>query len=79
MNNKMKNWIDTMLCVSDVICNLEGSLHRDLMVGYNKNIRPMENHGDITDVKIKMTLTNLISLVKLCMCVYTQDKYVCNL
>lgn len=68
-----------MLCVSDVICNLEGSLHRDLMVGYNKNIRPMENHGDIIDVKIKMTLTNLISLVKLCMCVYTQGKYVCNL
>jgi len=36
------------------------------MVGYNKNIRHMEHHGDITDVKIKMTLTNLISLVKLC-------------
>uniref|UniRef100_A0A8C2A3T4 Cholinergic receptor, nicotinic, gamma n=1 Tax=Cyprinus carpio TaxID=7962 RepID=A0A8C2A3T4_CYPCA len=57
-------WLWTLLSLSfsDVICNLEGSLHRDLMVGYNKNIRPMENHGDITDVKIKMTLTNLISL-----------------
>lgn len=40
------------------------------MVGYNKNIRPMENHGEITNVKIKMTLTNLISLVKLCMCLH---------
>lgn len=40
------------------------------MVGYNKNIRPMEHYGDITDVKIKMTLTNLISLVKLCLCLH---------
>ncbi|KAG7248760.1 hypothetical protein CRUP_005187, partial [Coryphaenoides rupestris] len=32
------------------------------MKGYNKNIRPMENTGDITQVYIKMTLTNLISL-----------------
>uniref|UniRef100_A0A8C9X3L9 Cholinergic receptor, nicotinic, gamma n=1 Tax=Sander lucioperca TaxID=283035 RepID=A0A8C9X3L9_SANLU len=30
--------------------------------GYNKNVRPMENSGDITQVDIKMTLTNLISL-----------------
>ncbi|XP_051557591.1 acetylcholine receptor subunit gamma-like [Myxocyprinus asiaticus] len=45
-----------------VVCNLEGSLHKDLMIGYNKNIRPVEHHGDITNVKIKMTLTNLISL-----------------
>lgn len=33
------------------------------MKGYNKNVRPMENSGDITQVDIKMTLTNLISLV----------------
>uniref|UniRef100_A0A8C1RNY4 Cholinergic receptor, nicotinic, gamma n=1 Tax=Cyprinus carpio TaxID=7962 RepID=A0A8C1RNY4_CYPCA len=68
-----------VLCVSDVICNLEGSLHRDLMVGYNKNIRPMENHGDITDVKIKMTLTNLISLNEkeetLSTCVWIEMKW----
>lgn len=43
--------------------NLEGELFKDLMKGYNKNIRPMENSGDITQVDIKMTLTNLISLV----------------
>ncbi|XP_030629312.1 acetylcholine receptor subunit gamma [Chanos chanos] len=42
--------------------NLEGALHQDLMRLYNKNIRPVENNGDITQVKIKMTLTNLISL-----------------
>lgn len=43
--------------------NLEGELFKDLMKGYNKNIRPMEKNGDITKVDIKMTLTNLISLV----------------
>ncbi|XP_056452979.1 acetylcholine receptor subunit gamma [Gadus chalcogrammus] len=42
--------------------NLEDELFRDLMKGYNKNIRPMEQSGDITKVYIKMTLTNLISL-----------------
>lgn len=43
--------------------NLEGELFKDLMKGYNKNVRPMERSGDITQVNIKMTLTNLISLV----------------
>ncbi|XP_056149874.1 acetylcholine receptor subunit gamma [Lampris incognitus] len=42
--------------------NLEGELFRDLMKGYNKNVRPMERIGDVTRVYIKMTLTNLISL-----------------
>ncbi|XP_054625410.1 acetylcholine receptor subunit gamma isoform X2 [Dunckerocampus dactyliophorus] len=42
--------------------NLEGELFKDLMKGYNKNVRPMENSGDVTQVDIKMTLTNLISL-----------------
>ncbi|TSY27763.1 Acetylcholine receptor subunit gamma [Bagarius yarrelli] len=55
-----------MLCVCvcsvEVRCNLEGALHGDLMRGYNKNIRPIEKNGDITEVKLKMTLTNLISL-----------------
>lgn len=43
--------------------NLEGELFKDLMKNYNKNVRPMEKSGDITRVDIKMTLTNLISLV----------------
>lgn len=43
--------------------NLEGELFKDLMKGYNKNVRPVEKSGDITQVDIKMTLTNLISLV----------------
>uniref|UniRef100_A0A6Q2XC35 Cholinergic receptor, nicotinic, gamma n=1 Tax=Esox lucius TaxID=8010 RepID=A0A6Q2XC35_ESOLU len=38
------------------------SLVKDLMIGYNKNVRPMEKSGDITKVTVKMTLTNLISL-----------------
>ncbi|KAJ8011589.1 hypothetical protein DPEC_G00059820 [Dallia pectoralis] len=42
--------------------NQEGELVKDLMRGYNKNVRPMEESGDITQVTIKMTLTNLISL-----------------
>ncbi|GAA6090873.1 acetylcholine receptor subunit gamma isoform X1 [Tachysurus ichikawai] len=32
------------------------------MRGYNKNIRPVEKNEEITEVKIKMTLTNLTSL-----------------
>ncbi|XP_077078472.1 acetylcholine receptor subunit gamma [Siphateles boraxobius] len=74
-------WLWTLLplVISDVVCNLEGSLHRDLMVGYNKNIRHMEHHGDITDVKIKMTLTNLISLNEkgetLTTCVWIEMKW----
>lgn len=43
--------------------NLEGELFKELMKGYNKNVRPTEKSGDITQVNIKMTLTNLISLV----------------
>ncbi|XP_028987446.1 acetylcholine receptor subunit gamma [Betta splendens] len=42
--------------------NLEGELFADLMRDYNKNIRPKENSNDVTQVTIKMTLTNLISL-----------------
>ncbi|XP_061878754.1 acetylcholine receptor subunit gamma [Entelurus aequoreus] len=42
--------------------NLEGELFKELMKGYNKNVRPMEKSGDVTRVYIKMTLTNLISL-----------------
>lgn len=49
-------------CAASAV-NLEGELFKDLMKGYNKNVRPMERSGDITHVDIKMTLTNLISLV----------------
>lgn len=53
------------LCASSAASaiNLEGELFKDLMKGYNKNVRPMENGSDVTQVAIKMTLTNLISLV----------------
>ncbi|XP_035384280.1 acetylcholine receptor subunit gamma isoform X2 [Electrophorus electricus] len=55
-------WILFTLLPSGGVCNLEGALLGDLLRGYNKNIRPMEHNGDITEVKLKMTLTNLISL-----------------
>ncbi|XP_046733070.1 acetylcholine receptor subunit gamma [Silurus meridionalis] len=55
-------WTLLSLFTSGIVCNLEGDLHGDLMRSYNKNIRPMENNRDITEVKLKMTLTNLISL-----------------
>ncbi|XP_013877200.1 acetylcholine receptor subunit gamma isoform X2 [Austrofundulus limnaeus] len=42
--------------------NLEGELFKDLMNGYNKDVRPMKKSGNITQVFVKMTLTNLISL-----------------
>ncbi|KAL4635957.1 acetylcholine receptor subunit gamma [Arapaima gigas] len=42
--------------------NLEGPLLKELMRGYNKNIRPVKNSSDVTQVTFKLTLTNLISL-----------------
>ncbi|MBN3296679.1 ACHG protein, partial [Amia calva] len=33
-----------------------------MMTGYNKNIRPVEKDGDVTQVTLKLTLTNLVSL-----------------
>ncbi|XP_047445700.1 acetylcholine receptor subunit gamma [Mugil cephalus] len=51
-----------MISATASAVNLEGELFKDLMKGYNKNVRPMEKSGDITEVTIKMTLTNLISL-----------------
>ncbi|XP_071782933.2 acetylcholine receptor subunit gamma [Centroberyx gerrardi] len=51
-----------MISTTASAVNLEGDLFKDLMKGYNKNVRPMERSGDITQVYIKMTLTNLISL-----------------
>lgn len=61
------NWRDhcVSLCVFPKVSavNLEGELFKDLMKGYDKNVRPMEKNGNITQVFIKMILTNLISLV----------------
>ncbi|KAM9322107.1 acetylcholine receptor subunit gamma [Pholidichthys leucotaenia] len=51
-----------MISAAASAVNLEGELFKDLMKGYNKNVRPVEKTGDITKVSIKMTLTNLISL-----------------
>ncbi|XP_069053518.1 acetylcholine receptor subunit gamma [Lepisosteus oculatus] len=42
--------------------NQEEALLKELMRGYNKKIRPVEKEGDVTQVTLKLTLTNLISL-----------------
>ncbi|XP_029304447.1 acetylcholine receptor subunit epsilon isoform X2 [Cottoperca gobio] len=43
-------------------CNEESKLIGDLFRGYNKNIRPAVHPEDKLDIKIMLTLTNLISL-----------------
>ncbi|KAM6948209.1 acetylcholine receptor subunit gamma [Aplochiton taeniatus] len=55
-------WTLTTATVAVAAGNLEGALFKELMGGYNKNVRPTENSGDITPVTVKVTLTNLISL-----------------
>lgn len=51
--------------------NQEERLLRDLMQGYNPHLRPAEHDSDVVNVSLKLTLTNLISLVStgLCVCV----------
>lgn len=46
-----------------VQCNEESQLISNLFKGYNKNIRPVVYPEDTVEVQIKLTLTNLISLV----------------
>lgn len=46
-----------------VQCNEESQLISHLFKGYNKNIRPVTHPEDKVQVQIKLTLTNLISLV----------------
>lgn len=47
-----------------VQCNEESQLISSLFKGYNKNIRPISRPEDKVQVQIKLTLTNLISLVR---------------
>ncbi|XP_070801765.1 acetylcholine receptor subunit gamma [Pituophis catenifer annectens] len=42
--------------------NQEEHLFNDLMVDYDRNFRPASDKGDIVNVSLKVTLTNLISL-----------------
>nr|XP_060623313.1 acetylcholine receptor subunit gamma [Anolis sagrei ordinatus] len=42
--------------------NQEEKLINDLMADYNRNFRPARDKGDIIDVSLKLTLTNLITL-----------------
>lgn len=43
--------------------NEETELIKDLFKGYNNKIRPVVHPEDKVEVQIKLTLTNLISLV----------------
>lgn len=43
--------------------NQEERLLSDLMLNYNPHLRPAERDSDVVNVSLKLTLTNLISLV----------------
>ena len=49
--------------------NQEERLLGDLMQGYNPHLRPAEHDSDVVNVSLKLTLTNLISLVSTGLCV----------
>uniref|UniRef100_UPI00398EC132 acetylcholine receptor subunit epsilon isoform X3 n=1 Tax=Pristiophorus japonicus TaxID=55135 RepID=UPI00398EC132 len=52
-----------ILClVFEASSNEEGKVFDKLMTNYDKRIRPAKFYGDIIDVTLKLTLTNLISL-----------------
>uniref|UniRef100_A0A8C8S3M4 Cholinergic receptor nicotinic gamma subunit n=1 Tax=Pelusios castaneus TaxID=367368 RepID=A0A8C8S3M4_9SAUR len=52
-----------ILSSASVRCrNQEEKLLKDLMANYNRNLRPAQREGDIINVTLKLTLTNLISL-----------------
>uniref|UniRef100_A0A8C5SMM0 Cholinergic receptor nicotinic gamma subunit n=1 Tax=Laticauda laticaudata TaxID=8630 RepID=A0A8C5SMM0_LATLA len=56
-------WNDFILLADIVLSrNQEEHLFNDLMVNYNRNFRPALDKGDIVNVSLKVTLTNLISL-----------------
>lgn len=44
--------------------NQEEKLLQDLMTNYNRHLRPALHRDQIIDVTLKLTLTNLISLVR---------------
>ncbi|CAM5164136.1 unnamed protein product [Natator depressus] len=53
----------TLGSLTAVLCrNQEEKLLNDLMTNYNRNLRPAQREGDIINVTLKLTLTNLISL-----------------
>ncbi|XP_075711653.1 acetylcholine receptor subunit epsilon-like [Rhinoderma darwinii] len=52
-----------LLCISILLCvNEEARLIEDLFSNYDKQSRPAKSINDIIEVKLKLTLTNLISL-----------------
>ncbi|KAG7484859.1 hypothetical protein MATL_G00053830 [Megalops atlanticus] len=67
-NSAMAAWpyrflaVTLLLIAAQVSCNEESELIKDLMKGYNKNIRPAQHSGEKVEVQVKLTLTNLISL-----------------
>ncbi|XP_020667154.3 acetylcholine receptor subunit gamma [Pogona vitticeps] len=59
-------WLSLVLTISFITVvlgrNQEEKLLNDLMTNYNRNFRPAVDKGDVVDVSVKLTLTNLISL-----------------
>lgn len=57
-------WPGSLLAVAGAEArNQEERLLADLMHNYNPHLRPAEHDSDVVNVSLKLTLTNLISLV----------------
>ncbi|XP_053219105.1 acetylcholine receptor subunit epsilon isoform X2 [Podarcis raffonei] len=58
-------WLGALLCWGSfwlLEANEDLRLYKHLFDNYDKGARPVRNEGDVVEVSIKMTLTNLISL-----------------
>lgn len=62
-NSKAPSVASNLSFFHAVQSNEETELIKDLFKGYNQKIRPVVHPEDKVEVQIKLTLTNLISLV----------------
>lgn len=59
------------MCVSGCWCRNEEERLINYLIkerGYNKELRPVERQQEAVDVYLALTLSNLISLVRVCVC-----------
>lgn len=56
-------WHESLFVVGAQSLNQEERLLADLMQNYDPHLRPAERDSDVVNVSLKLTLTNLISLV----------------